>query len=88
MLLPQNSKRPWVAGRPKFTNGELKKVIVLLSDKHVSFLREQQGGASACLRMLLDRYMAEQQDAGANTSQSRENAPGPSARKEGRPARR
>ena len=54
------AKRPWVAGRPKFKNGELQRVTVLLSDKHARFLKEQES-ASALIRMLLDRYIRQKE---------------------------
>jgi hypothetical protein len=43
----------------KSKHGGLKRVLVLLSDQHAQFLKEQES-ASALIRMLLDSYIAEQ----------------------------
>ena len=53
----KGEKRPWVAGKPKFTNGDLVKVMVLLSDKQLDFLKNQ-GNVSATIRTLVDREIA------------------------------
>jgi len=56
----KGEKRPWVAGKPKFTNGELRRVTLLLSDKQIQFLH-QQGNVSATVRHLIDAEMARTQ---------------------------
>jgi len=56
----KGEKRPWVAGKPKFTYGELRRVTLLLSDKHVQFLH-QQGNVSATVRRLIDEEMTHAQ---------------------------
>jgi hypothetical protein len=56
----KGEKRPWVAGKPKFTNGELRRVTLLLSDKQIQFLH-QQGNVSATVRRLIDTAMARSQ---------------------------
>src|SRR5262245_64109000 len=53
----KGERRPWVAGKPRFTNGELQRVTLLLSDKHLEFLH-QQGNVSATVRHLIEREMA------------------------------
>jgi len=53
----KGERRPWVAGKPKFTNGELRRVTLLLSDRHVHFLH-QQGNVSATVRRLVEDEMA------------------------------
>ena len=58
----------------KSTHGALKRVTVLLSDQHAQFLQEQES-ASALIRMLLDRYIGEQQGTRAHTRASREHGP-------------
>ncbi len=58
--VPKGSRRPWVAGKPKFTNGELQKVMVLLSNHQVRFLKEQ-GNISATLRRLIEKEMSRAQ---------------------------
>ncbi len=54
--VPKGAPRPWVAGKPKFQNGDLVKVLVLLSDKQLDFLKDR-GNVSATLRTLVDREM-------------------------------
>jgi hypothetical protein len=58
--VPKGSRRPWVAGKPKFTNGYLQKVMVLLSNHQVSFLK-RQGNLSAAIRDLVEKEMARSQ---------------------------
>jgi intergrase/recombinase len=56
----KGEKRSWVAGKPKFTNGELRRVTLLLSDKQIQFLHHQ-GNVSATVRRLIDTEMARSQ---------------------------
>jgi hypothetical protein len=53
----KGERRPWVAGKPKFTNGELRRVTLLLSDQHLQFLHEQ-GNVSATVRRLIEQEIA------------------------------
>lgn len=58
--VPKGAARPWVAGKPKFKNGDLVKVMVLLSDKQLDFLKDR-GNVSATIRVLVDREMTRAQ---------------------------
>jgi hypothetical protein len=66
--LQKGEKRPWVAGKPKFTNGELRRVTLLLSDRQVQFLH-QQGNVSATVRRLIDKEMVHAQKREQNKSE-------------------
>jgi hypothetical protein len=65
--VPKGQKRSWSAGKPKFTNGELVKTIVLLSEKHRNFLKARgEGHVSAAVRQLVEDAMARREKASKN----------------------